>query len=121
MMKLKIWNYGQKDIQNKISDYPSLQNYYEMVSKELGCKIEDIVCLEVHPDNERSDEEGWQVESFFPRGVDPKTDIINDDYHTNEFSIGNVIRLIQDGVVFVAETNASPWIVYANPKTIEVW
>ena len=86
---------------------------------ELGCKVEEITCLAIHPDNERSDEEGWQVESFFPRGIDPQTEIIDDDYHTSDFSVGSVIRLKQDGVVFVAETNVSPWIVYANPNIIE--
>lgn len=113
-MKLNIWKEGQDDIQEKLREYPSLQKYYDMVAKELGCKVEEITCLDVHPDNERSDEEGWQVESFFPRGID-------DDYHTSDFSIGSVIRLKQDGVVFVAETNASPWIVYANPNNIEAW
>ena len=63
----------------------------------------------------------WQVKSFFPRGIDPQTEIIDDDYHTSDFSIGSVIRLKQDGVVFVAETNASPWTVYANLNNIEAW
>lgn len=53
--------------------------------------------------------------------VDPETSMINDDYNTDEFSAGSVVRLKQDGATFVAETNASPWTIYANPKTIEVW
>lgn len=118
-MKLNIWKEGQDDIQEKLREYPSLQKYYDMVAKELGCRVEEITCLAVHPDNERSDEEGWQVESFFPRGVDPQTEIIDDDYNTSDFAVGSVICLKQDGVVFVAETNASPWIVYANPNIIE--
>lgn len=121
VMKLNIWQEGQDDIQEKLREYPSLQKYYDMVAKELGCKVEEITCLDVHPDNERSDEEGWQVRSFFPRGIDPQTEIIDYDYHTSDFSIGGVIRLKQDGVVFVAETNASPWTVYANPNNIEAW
>lgn len=40
---------------------------------------------------------------------------------TKDFSVGSVVRLKQDGATFVAETNASPWTIYANPKTIEVW
>lgn len=120
-MKLNIWKEGQDDIQDKLREYLSLQNYYNMVAKELGCKVEEIVCIAVHPDNEMSDEEGWQLESFFPRGVDLETKIIDDDYHTSDFSIGSVVRLEHDGVVFVAETNASPWIVYSNPSKIEIW
>lgn len=119
-MKLSIWQEGQDDIQEKLREYPSLQEYYNMVAKELGCKVEDIVCLAVHPDNEMSDEEGWQVESFFPIGVDLQTEIIDDDYHTDDFAVGRVIRLKHDVIVFVAETNASPWFVYANPKGIEI-
>lgn len=53
--------------------------------------------------------------------VELETSMINDDYNTKDFSVGSVVRLKHDGATFVAETNVSPWTIYANPKTIEVW
>lgn len=119
-MKLCISEEGKNSVNELEEIHPSLKEYHDMVAKEIGCTFEEAVCLFVHPDKEEEDEEGWQVESFFPKGVELKTEIINDDYHTSDFSIGSVVRLIHDGVVFVAETNASPWLVYANPNKIEI-
>lgn len=121
MMKLKINKEANNFAVELEKDYPSLKSYHELISKEVGCPWEEVVCLDVHPDNAIGDEEGWQIEAFFPRGIDPETSMINDDYNTKDFSVGSVVRLKHDGATFVAETNASPWTVYANPKTIEVW
>lgn len=60
------------------------------------------------------------VECIVKMLPDPQIEIIDDDYHTDDFAVGRVIRLKHDGIVFVAETNASPWFVYANPKGIEI-
>lgn len=121
MIKLKINKEAKKFADELEKEYPSLKSYHDLISKEVGCTWEDVVCLAVHPDHEKCDEEGWQIEAFFPRGVDPETSMINDDYNTKDFSVGSVVRLKHDGATFVAETNASPCTIYANPKTIEVW
>lgn len=119
-MKLKVNQETKQAAVDLEKEYPSLSSYHELISKEVGCPFEEVVCLEVHPDNSSGDEEGWSVESFFPKGVEVQTEVINDDYHTSNFSIGSVIRVICEKVIFVAETNASPWIVYANPQTFEM-
>ena len=56
----------------------------------------------------------------FPRGVQPHTELISKDYHTEDFTFGQVIRLKQGDASFVADENASPWTVYANPKQIQI-
>ena len=102
MMKLKINKEAKNFAVELEKEYPSLKSYHELIPKEVGCPWEEVVCLDVHPDN----------------AIDPETRMINDDYKTKVFS---VVRLKQDGATFVADTNASPWTIYANPKTIEVW
>lgn len=119
MMKLKVNEEAKKFAMKLEKEHPSLVDYHDLISEELGCSFEEVVCLDVHPDNMSCDEEGWKNESFFPKGVDPQTKIIDDDYHTSDFSVGSVVRLTHEGVVFIAETNASPWTVYANPQTFE--
>lgn len=121
MMKLKINKSAKDDFEKMLKSFPFTERYKSLIEKELNCPWEEVVCLDVHPDNAIVDEEGWQIEAFFPRGIDPETSMINDDYNTKDFSVGSVVRLKHDGATFVAETNASPWTIYANPKTIEVW
>lgn len=117
-MKLKILQEGQNEIQDRMREYPGLKKCYDMIAKELGCKIEEIVCIDVHPDNEEEDEEGWEIESFFPKETHPEAEVIYDDYCTNDFAVGCVMRIVCDGIVFVAESNASPWCVYGNLNNI---
>lgn len=112
MMKLKINKATKDDFEEMLKSFPFTERYKSLIEKELNCSWEEVVCLDVHPDNEKSDEEGWNIDSFFPRGV---------QLHTEDFTFGQVIRLKQGDVVFIADENASPWTVYANPKTIEVW
>ena len=91
-----------------------------MISHEVGCPWDEVVCLNVHPDNVKSDEEGWNIDSFFPRGVQPHTELISEDYNVEGFAVGRVVRIVADGATFVADQNASPWTVYANPKQIQI-
>lgn len=118
MMKLKINKEAKNFAVELEKDYPSLKSYHELISNEVGCPWEEVVCLDVHPDNAIGDEEGWQIEAFFPRGIDPETSMIN-EYQRFFCWFGSTFE--HDGATFVAETNASPWTIYANPKTIEVW
>lgn len=120
-MKLNIWKEGQDDIQEMLHEYPNLQKYYDMVANELGCKVEEITCIAVHPDNESIDEEGWRVKSFFPRGVGLQIETIDNDYHTSDFTVGKVIRVKLNGIIFVADANDSPWSVYANSNNVKIW
>lgn len=117
-MRLNIWQEGQDDIQDKLREYPSLQNYYDMVAKELGCKVEEIVCIGVLPEHELDDEEGWEIKSFFPHNAQLEITTLDENYSTKDFSIGFVQKVVYKGCVFVAETNASPYIIYANPKSL---
>ena len=120
-MKLKINKSAKEGFEEMLKVFPFTERYKSLIEKELNCPWKEVVCLDVHPDNEKSDEEGWNIDSFFPRGVQPHTELISKDYHTEDFTFGQVIRLKQGDVVFIADENASPWTVYANPKTIEVW
>ena len=73
MMKLKISKSAKEGFEEMLKSFPFTKRYKSLIEKELNCFWEEVVCLGVHPDNEKSDE------------------------------------------------NASPWTVYTNPKTIEVW
>lgn len=82
-------NTASQEIADIISKFPSLQIYYDIVAKELGCKVEEIAYLSVHP-----------------------------NYSTSDFCIGTVVRIIYNGTTFIAERNNSPCIIYANTKNV---
>ena len=120
MMKLKINKSAKEGFEKMLKSFPFTERYKSLIEKELNCSWEEVVCLGVHPDNEKSDEEGWNIDSFFPREIQPHTELISKDYHTEDFTFGQVIRLKQGDASFVADENASPWTVYANPKQIQI-
>lgn len=121
MIKLKVNKETKERFEEMLQNFPFIENYKKLIEKELNCPWGEVVCLSVHPDNERSDEEGWNIDSFFPKGIQPHTELISNDYQTENFTFGQVIRLKQGDAIFIADENASPWTIYANPKTIEVW
>ena len=118
-MKLKINKSAKDDFDEMLKSFPFTERYKSLIEKELNCPWEEVVLLDVHPDNVKSDEEGWNIDSFFPRGVQPHTELISEDYTVEGFAMGRVVRLVADGATFVADQNASPWTVYANPKQFE--
>lgn len=111
-------NTASQEIADIISKYPSVQIYYDMVAKELGCKVEEIAYLSVHPDWKETDEEGWRYKSFFPKDSTLEVTMIHPNYSTSDFCIGTVVRIIYNGTTFIAERNNSPCIIYANPKNV---
>lgn len=117
---LKVWKESQLSIQDLIKEVPSTKNYFIKVAEELGCEIKDLIRLLVHPDYENYDEEGWQLGSFFPAGARMKEEVINEELglELDDFLIGRVSRLFVGGKKFIAETNASPFIIYASNKNI---
>lgn len=117
--KLKVNKFGKECIDELRDDYPSLKPYYDEVADKVGCSYEEMVILEVHPDWVEEDEEGWDIRSFFPRGVNLEITELYPDYGTEDFSIGLVLEVKYEGKTFIAETNASPYILYANPQNIQ--
>lgn len=111
-------NTASQEIADIISKFPSLQIYYDIVAKELGCKVEEIAYLSVHPDWKETDEEGWRYKSFFPKDSTLEVTMIHPNYSTSDFCIGTVVRIIYNGTTFIAERNNSPCIIYANTKNV---
>ena len=105
-----------KEIKEVIKDYPSLLPYYNMIAEYLGCAIKDLVWLTTL---DEQDEEGWDIESFFPKGATIETATWYEDYHTSDFAIGFVNKITVNGVKYVGECNASPWMIYAK-KTKDI-
>lgn len=76
---------SSQEITDNISHYPSVQIYYDMVARELGCKVEEIAYLSIHPDWKEYDEEGWWYNSFFPRDSTLEVTMIHPNYSTCDF------------------------------------
>ena len=81
-IKARVWGGGQDDIQEIISEYPSTEEFYELVAKELECEITDIICLTT--DCNEEDEEGWKIETFFPN-YDIEAETLFDEYQVDGF------------------------------------
>jgi len=102
-----------------VKEYPSVKEYFDgLVCKEIGCSFEEMVCIGVLPEHELDDEEGWEIKSFFPQGAHLEITTLDENYSTKDFSIGLVQKVVHEDCVFVAETNASPYIIYTNPKNL---
>lgn len=117
--KLKVNECGKEFIDELRGDYPSLKPYYDEVADKVGCSYAEMVTLGVHPDWVEEDEEGWDIRSFFPKEANLEITELYSDYGTGDFSIGLVREVKYEGKTFIAETNASPYILYANPQNIQ--
>lgn len=92
-------------------------NYYrDVVATELGRGESDIVCLGMQPD----EEDEFDYLSFFPKDevVEASLTQIQHSYETEDFLVGDVYRLVVNGVTFVAEHSSNAWIIYANKHLI---
>lgn len=105
---------GQQLIEEDIALYLSTKQYYEFVADELGCDIKDISLIQVHPDFEETDEEGWNFESFFPADSKIDVEILSRNFEclgdngVCEYSFGEVVRIKYNGKIFIADHDASP-------------
>lgn len=88
--------------------------YLKFISEKLDCAIDELCYLDVHPDFNELDEEGWNIDSFFPRGTELAIETLHDDMSDKiaieipNFSIGVVKEVVVNGKVFYADYNASP-------------
>ena len=95
-------------------EFACTRDYYELVANILGCPKSHLGFLQTIPDVCGDDEEGWNLESFFPEGSEIKHIVLFEDLQLSLYSIGHVVLLDVDGVRYVAEQNASPWIIYTK-------
>lgn len=99
------------------------REYIQWVAEQLNCSTDDLLYLEVHPDFQEEDEEGWNIESFFPRGTEIKKTLIHFDgtletIDLPNFSIGVVYKVEVNGKVLYADFNASPVGMIINEKDL---
>ncbi len=119
-MKQKVTTWDvQEHIQDLLKEYPATKEYYNWVAERLNCRVNEIVGLAVHPDFEETDEEGWNVESFFSSGTCIKHLFNHKNVYVTGFTFGDVEELQVGSDLFISEVNASPYFVYANPRSIE--
>ena len=101
---------------NIISEFmmTEMSEYLKFIAEKLDCNIDELCYLDVHPDFEELDEEGWNINSFFPKGIPFGVGTIHDEDNGKiaieipNFSIGVVKEVIANGKVFYADYNASP-------------
>lgn len=90
-----------------------MQKYIGWVAKRLGCDVEQLRYLSVHPDFVDKDEEGWDLDSFFPKGTPTEKRLLHRDGEVEgvslgNFAIGEVWEIKALGQTFIADRNASP-------------
>lgn len=99
-----------------ISEFMTMDmaEYIKFIAEKLDCAIDELCYLDVHPDFEKWDEEGWLIGSFFPKDTSFSVGTIHDDMNGKiaieipNFSIGVVKEVIVNGKVFYADYNTSP-------------
>ena len=109
---------AQDDIKDTMRNHPSTRDYYSFVASKLGCSIEDLSLLNTLPEFAAVDEEGYNIESFFPTCSDIKITKISDNYCLDDFTFGEVYEVLYDGETFIADSSGSPFSVWANGKVI---
>lgn len=92
----------------------------DIVCQEIGRGIGEVTILNVHPDNILEDEEGWEIESFFPKGVEITVETLYDNLVIEEgddrLAMGEIDRITYNGKIFVSAVNASPYIVFCSTE-----
>ena len=120
-MKQKVVTWDiQEHIQHLMKDYPVTKEYFAWVAERLNCSINKIEGLAVRPEFQETDEEGWNIESFFEPGTRIRRLSKYANKHVDGFAFGEVEEIQVGNDLFIAEVNACPYIIYANPNTIEV-
>lgn len=110
----------QEHIQDLMKEYPATQEYFAWVAERLNCSINEIEGLAVRPEFQETDEEGWNIESFFEPNTSIKHLFTYNNKYVDGFFFGDVEEIQVGHDLFITEVNASPYFVYANPNTIEV-
>lgn len=116
---------GQDCINETLSNYPNTKSYYDYVARTLGCEISQLALLLVNPSFNDTDEEGWNIESFFPVRSHIEVTVITTNYNCppdgqcNGFTFGEVLQVVFDDEKFVADHNASPFGVWAKYEEVE--
>lgn len=64
-----------------MSCYP--KEYIKWVAEQLNCNESDLRLLAVHPDFKEQDEEGCNIESFFPAKTEISREIVHSDMDEN--------------------------------------
>ena len=101
---------------NIISEFMTMEmsEYLKFIAEKLDCAIDELCYLDVHPDFEELDEEGWNINSFFPKGTQLAVGTLHDEINGKiaieipNFSIGVIKEVVANGKVFYADYNASP-------------
>ena len=120
-MKQKVVTWDiQEHIQDLMKEYPVTKEYFAWVAERLNCSINEIEGLSVRPEFQKIDKEGWNIESFFETGTSIRRLFTHVNKFADGFAFGDVEEIQVGNDLFIAEVNASPYIVYANPNTIEV-
>ena len=120
-MKQKVVTWDiQEHIQDLMKEYPATKEYFAWVAERLNCSVDKIEGLAVRPEFQETDEEGWNIESFFEPGTRIRRLSKYANKHVDGFAFGEVEEIQVGNDLFIAEVNACPYIIYANPNTIEV-
>lgn len=88
--------------------------HLEWVAQQLGCNLEELVVLDIQPDTEDFDEEGWNLTSFFPEGVEVKSEMLESNRLYDDFQISNIQKITAEGVTYIGDQDACPWTIYAK-------
>lgn len=111
-MVLKINEFSDDIISEELMT--EMGEYVKFIAEKLDCDIDELCYLDVHPDFEKSDEEGWNINSFFPKGTKLSVETLHDEMDGKiaieipNFSIGVIKKVVVNGKVFYADYNASP-------------
>lgn len=111
-MVLKINEFSDDIISEEMTT--EMGEYIKFIAEKLDCTIDELCYLDVHPDFEKSDEEGWNINSFFPKGTELSVETLHDEMDGKiaieipNFSVGVIKKVVVNGKVFYADYNASP-------------
>ena len=101
-----------------IKEYPSTVQFFDMIGEILGCNKDELRVINVHPDYEKTDEEGWEIKSFFPKTDANNFNVENlhSGYHTSDFYFGDIYKITYHGITLVAIHNCMTIGMFINLK-----
>lgn len=117
MQKSLCYDYqlAQDCIETTISVNATVKEYYDYVTRTLGCGIRDLAVLLTNGAFEDDSNCGERIESYFPIGAHLEVTVITTNFTTTGgFNIGEVLQVVYNGEKFIADRHNGLFGVFAK-------
>lgn len=109
--------YTEGTIEHCRKERRELIEYHKWITNKLKCNLEDLIMLDVQPQFQHDDKQGWILQFFFPKGVWYKATLLFEKldfcWEGCRFVIPRIYEVVANNVTYIADSYMSPYRVFA--------